>query len=306
MTSYADGLELWELTLGFELYHPESHRADEGGRLPLPRVLRAVDLGIVSAGCATNVLAPYGHHESFEASTSSPPCARHSCAAPIVPKCPAAASAGASGIRNVGGGRVCHFEDSMATAGSRRQGAAADPHSSWRWPSNRGLQLCEHDPPYGFRALCTGPDAQAGLRAIRRLRDPAKCKYKTCALVGASGTLLGARLGKSIDAHDAVLRINFAPDGPMAARTSTAPHRHLPTWIADVGARTTWRILTMEGLATCGTTRASVAAKGHGSSYVRHPAAIACRLVPLPGHGWAAAASNAYSRSLATRGVPRT
>ena len=25
------------------------------------------------------------------------------------------------------------------------------------------------------------------------------------------------------------------------------PHHHLPTWIADIGARTTWRVMTMEG-----------------------------------------------------------
>lgn len=103
--------------------------------------------------------------------------------------------------------------------------------------------MCKHDPPYGFRPLCLGEDKDASLRVLRTFRDPARCRYKSCALVGASGNLLGARLGRQIDSHDAVLRINFAPDGAMAARTGTAPHRHVPTWIADVGARTTWRVI---------------------------------------------------------------
>ena len=148
-------------------------------------------------------------------------------------------------------GRVCHFEDSDGTCweppdvgvcGRPRGGRAPAlvQHSEFK-------QLCALDPPYGFRGLCLGKEATSSLRTIRALRDPAKCRYKTCALVGASGTLLGARLGRSIDSHDAVIRINFAPDAPMAARFKTAPHRHLPTWIADVGARTTWRVLTMEG-----------------------------------------------------------
>jgi hypothetical protein len=154
----------------------------------------------------------------------------------------------------LGRGRVCHFEDSdgrcwepedRGVCGRPGNGAAAAlvQHADF-------AKLCRYDPPYGFRALCKGEDAAASLRVLRNLRDPAKCRYKTCALVGASGTMLGARLGREIDSHEAVLRINFAPDGPMAARHATAPHRHLPTWIADVGARTTWRILTMEGYGT--------------------------------------------------------
>ena len=30
-----------------------------------------------------------------------------------------------------------------------------------------------------------------------------------------------------------------------------APHQHTPTWISDVGERTTWRVLTMEGYGMC-------------------------------------------------------
>ena len=109
-------------------------------------------------------------------------------------------------------------------------------------------QLCQHNPPYGFKPLCQGKDASAeALPMLRRLRDPARCSYKSCAVVGACGTLLGARLGQEIDNHEAVIRINFAPDGMMAARTKGAPHTHAATWVADVGSRTTWRVITMEG-----------------------------------------------------------
>ena len=257
-----------------------------------------------------------GHHKSFgalvvAARARAPPAAalfiycQNARPRPRQPAPPAYATsaAAASAISDSDGN--CWEPGDKGVCGRPRNGGASAliQHADFS-------KLCEHDPPYGFRALCTGPDAQAGLRAIRRLRDPAKCKYKTCALVGASGTLLGARLGKSIDAHDAVLRINFAPDGPMAARTSTAPRRHLPTWIADVGARTTWRILTMEGY---GYLRHYPRfwlkpPKGHGShenmsGIPQQPLlAVSCR----PATTWAAAASNAYSRSLATRGVPRT
>lgn len=109
-------------------------------------------------------------------------------------------------------------------------------------------QLCLRNPPHGFRALCKESDGAASIRMLKGLRDPARCRYKSCALVGSGGSLLGARLGKQIDSHDAVLRINFAPDGYQAARMSTAPHTHLETWLADVGGRTTWRVMAMEGV----------------------------------------------------------
>ena len=108
-------------------------------------------------------------------------------------------------------------------------------------------ELCRRDPPHGFRKLCLESDAKDALRMISSLRDPARCRYKTCALVGSGGSLPGAREGHEIDKHDAVLRLNFAPDAQQAARMKHAPHRHEPTWIADVGARTTWRIMAMEG-----------------------------------------------------------
>ena len=145
----------------------------------------------------------------------------------------------------------CHFEDSdgncwgpepRGVCGRPTQGATAAlaQHAEFD-------RLCAKDAPYGFRPMCHGADARESLQMLRGLRDPATCYYKTCALVGASGTLLGSRLGGAIDKHDAVIRINFAPDGRMAGREKHAPHSHEPTWIADVGARTTWRVLTMEG-----------------------------------------------------------
>mgnify|MGYP002631581745 CR=1 FL=1 len=146
---------------------------------------------------------------------------------------------------------ACHFEDSdgrcwqspgrgLCTTPAAGRAAALVQHADF-------TELCQRNPPFGFRPLCTGKDADAALRMLKRLRDPARCSYRSCAVVGAGGTLLGARLGAQIDAHDAVFRINLAPDGMMAARTKGTPHTHEATWVADVGARTTWRVITMEG-----------------------------------------------------------
>jgi hypothetical protein len=52
----------------------------------------------------------------------------------------------------------------------------------------------------------------------------------SCAIVGSSGSLTGSRLGTQIDAHDVVMRFNLAPAGGA--------------WGADVGNRTTVRVLT--------------------------------------------------------------
>ena len=151
-------------------------------------------------------------------------------------------------------GKACHFEDgdgscfelgSRGLCGAPQQGAAAlVQHADER-------ELCQSHPPFGFRPLCEGRDKTGGtpaanLRMLRNFRDPARCRYRSCAIVGAGGTLLGARLGRDIDAHEAVIRINLSPDGPMAAEAKSAPHRHVPTWVADVGARTSWRVVTME------------------------------------------------------------
>ena len=105
-------------------------------------------------------------------------------------------------------------------------------------------KVCRFNPPEGFRALCKEPGA---VEMLKGLKSPAICKYSSCAIVGSGGSLLGARQGAEIDAHDAVIRLNLAPDAKGAAQTRTAPHRHLPTWLADVGGRTTWRVMAMEG-----------------------------------------------------------
>lgn len=144
----------------------------------------------------------------------------------------------------------CHFEDSDGNCWQPdAPGVCAKPAGGAAALVQHAdeKRLCAKDPPYGFRPMCRGEGASSALKMLRELRDPATCHYKTCALVGASGTLLGARLGREIDSHEAVIRVNFAPDGPMAVRQKHAPHSHGPTWVADVGARTTWRVLTMEG-----------------------------------------------------------
>jgi hypothetical protein len=52
--------------------------------------------------------------------------------------------------------------------------------------------------------------------------------FDTCAVVGNSGALLHRRLGRTIDAHDAVLRINNAP---------------LIGFVPHVGAKTTFSLV---------------------------------------------------------------
>ena len=154
--------------------------------------------------------------------------------------------------RPLSAARACHFQDSdgncwqperRGVCGPPAEGAAAlIQHADQK-------ELCRFNPPMGVRPLCQGKDqvsAAEGLEMLRSLRDPARCRYRSCAVVGAGGTLLGARLGAEIDSHEAVIRINLTPDGPMAAEGLGTPHRHVPTWVADVGARTSWRVVTME------------------------------------------------------------
>ena len=105
-------------------------------------------------------------------------------------------------------------------------------------------KLCRFNPPEGFRALCKEASA---VELLKGLANPKICRYQTCAIVGSGGSLLGARQGREIDAHDAVIRLNLAPDAKASSKLRTSPHRHLPTWVSDVGSRTTWRVMAMEG-----------------------------------------------------------
>ena len=105
-------------------------------------------------------------------------------------------------------------------------------------------KLCKWNPPEGFRSLCKEAGA---VDMLRGLANPTVCQYRTCAIVGSGGSVLGARQGKEIDSHDAVIRLNLAPDARGATAARTAPHRHLQTWIDDIGQRTTWRVMAMEG-----------------------------------------------------------
>ena len=55
-----------------------------------------------------------------------------------------------------------------------------------------------------------------------------------------------------------MIRLNLAPDAEQAAASRYAPHSHLPTWRADVGGRTTWRVMAMEGCASLTTPTATL------------------------------------------------
>jgi hypothetical protein len=57
---------------------------------------------------------------------------------------------------------------------------------------------------------------------------PPRAVFATCAVVGSSGSLKGGALGREIDEHEAVIRVNSAP---------------VAGYVADVGYRTTWRVL---------------------------------------------------------------
>ena len=88
-------------------------------------------------------------------------------------------------------------------------------------------KLMHHKPPYGFKF---GTFQLRELLAKRRNATlPDTMEFGTCAVVGSSGTLLRARMGKEIDSHDAVIRVNGAPLGG-------------DTWGPIVGSRVTWRM----------------------------------------------------------------
>lgn len=121
----------------------------------------------------------------------------------------------------------------------RRRVCRSDPFVQHAPPA----QLCERKPPFGMRQVC----AERGMRDVfRAARDPDVCAYRSCAVVGASANLIGATLGAKIDAHDAVFRINGAPDGDRVSPRATGVLRGRDAWRADLGRRTTWRVMNVE------------------------------------------------------------
>lgn len=89
-------------------------------------------------------------------------------------------------------------------------------------------KLMRHAPPYGYKFGTFRPDELLAKR--RNATLPANmASLGTCAVVGSSGTLLTARFGAEIDAHDAVIRVNGAPLGGST---------HGPI----VGSKVTWRV----------------------------------------------------------------
>lgn len=104
-------------------------------------------------------------------------------------------------------------------------------------------ELCARKPPFGLRQLCAVDGMAAFLRSAP---DPDVCSYATCAVVGASSNLVGARYGTQIDRHDAVIRVNQAPAGNSVRLWATGAGRSRKAWQADLGVRTTWRVMNVE------------------------------------------------------------
>ena len=99
--------------------------------------------------------------------------------------------------------------------------------------AERPRKLAADRAPFGMHmgGKTKEQNVQAIRRYLRNASQPAVCRYRTCAVVGSSGSLRGAGFGAAIDSHDAVIRINAAP---------TFGHERA------VGARTTWRVHNSE------------------------------------------------------------
>ena len=99
--------------------------------------------------------------------------------------------------------RPCHFEDSdhrcwQPWTGRGVCAAPADGSASALVQHADQDELCKYNPPHGFRALCRAPDANATLRMLRALRDPAVCRYRSCAVVGSGGGPCGDQPPRSV------------------------------------------------------------------------------------------------------------
>lgn len=93
-------------------------------------------------------------------------------------------------------------------------------------------KLMRHKPPYGYQ-FGAGKRAFREDELLRKRQNatlPTVRRFSSCAVVGSSGTLLHHQLGREIDAHAAVIRVNSAPLSS--------------TFAPMVGSRTTWRLFS--------------------------------------------------------------
>ena len=94
-------------------------------------------------------------------------------------------------------------------------------------------RLLRHPPPFGYQFPRV---TLASVRARQRNATvPTERRFRSCAVVGNSGTLRLRKLGHEIDQHDAVFRVNHAPPPQQSGGKQLVP------W---TGERTTWRIVT--------------------------------------------------------------
>ena len=103
-------------------------------------------------------------------------------------------------------------------------------------------------PPYGF----AGVSMQRVSWLQRQVSGPPRRHFRSCAVVGNSGTLLHERLGRNIDAAEAVIRVNNAVRKPELS--------------AHIGSRSTWRVVS-SSFAHLAASALPAAAVGHGFSW---------------------------------------
>ena len=92
-------------------------------------------------------------------------------------------------------------------------------------------------------------------------RDLKESYFRSCAVVGSSGTLRRSGYGPFIDAHEAVIRFNGAPAGGGYG--------------ADVGARTTLSVLADIATSECVDNKAKQPFLGTGGSHVASASSLA-------------------------------